>query len=186
MTDDAHWEETLRALGAYLRNLETAAPAPRGSLKKAQKFLDQGVREVRQEIRRQEELRSRRVKGPRSPAAKIRYTIAVSRRGEALSEHRASNSPIRCPRHVYDAVAAALAEAGEPLAFPDLRDRADRLLNGDYREHELRVALRAWVAHDLVEHAQTRFGPKGPRSRFKAAARRLWRELKEQSTGCSA
>jgi hypothetical protein len=185
MTDDAHWEETLRALGAYLRDLETAAPPPRGSLRKAQEILDQGVREVRQEIRRQEELRSRRVKGPRSPSARVRYRIADSRRGEALSEHRASNSPIRCPRHVYDAVAAALAEAGEPLAFPALASAVESRIKADYREHELRVALRAWVAHDLVEHAQTQFRPKGPRSRFQTAARRLWRQLKEQSTGCS-
>jgi hypothetical protein len=103
----------------------------------------------------------RHPEGPETPARRERgqeYFVQRTHEGEFLTERRPSGSqPFRCPKDAYDAAAAILARADQPLHFDELLERLNQAMGDRQADYRLRVCLRFWLAHKLVERFRTRY-----------------------------
>jgi hypothetical protein len=103
------------------------------------------------------------------------YLVQQTADGAFLTERRPSGAqPFRCPRDVYDAAAQALATtAGQPLHFEDLLDRLNQLTHQRQPDYRLRVCLRFWLHHQVIERFRTRYRATDPAT-FPQTAATLW------------
>lgn len=114
-----------------------------------------------------------------APAAKETstqdYLIQTTREGEFLTERRPSGSqPFRCPKDAYQAAAKILAQAREPLHFEDLLQRLSSEMGERQADYRLRVCLRFWLSHQLIERFRTRYRAVDPQHFYQRAGE-LWR-----------
>lgn len=106
------------------------------------------------------------------------YLIQSTHEGQFLTERRPSGSqPFRCPKDAYEAAARVIAEADGPLHFEDIHDRLNRAMGERQADYRVRVCLRFWLNHRVIERFRTRYRAKEPGGFFKQAMG-LW----EQST----
>jgi len=119
---------------------------------------------------------SRETRPTRDDAPSQEYLVQQTADGAFLTERRPSGAqPFRCPRDVYDAAANALAAAaGQPLHFEDLLDRLNQLTNQRQPDYRLRVCLRFWLHHGVIERFRTRYRAKAPTD-FPQTATALWK-----------
>jgi hypothetical protein len=104
------------------------------------------------------------------------YFVQKTHEGEFLTERRPSGSqPFRCPKDAYDAAADILAHADQPLHFDELLERLNTAMGDRQADYRLRVCLRFWLGHKLVERFRTRYRVIEAKT-FSASARSLWEE----------
>jgi hypothetical protein len=104
------------------------------------------------------------------------YIVQKTHEGDFLTERRPSGSqPFRCPRDAYTAAAKVLAQASEPLHFDELLERLNGAMHERQADYRLRVCLRFWLGHKLVERFRTRYRAVDPKT-FIIAAQALWDE----------
>ena len=107
-------------------------------------------------------------------AATQEYIVQDTGEGQFLTERRPSGSqPFRCPRDAYDAAAKVLAGAAEPLHFDELLEGLNRQTGERQADYRLRVCLRFWIGHGLVERFRTRYRAKDG-ANFVERARAEW------------
>ncbi len=116
-----------------------------------------------------------------SPAERAQeYFVQRTHEGEFLTERRPSGSqPFRCPKDSYDAAAEILARAEQPLHFDELLERLNKAMGDRQADYRLRVCLRFWVGHKLVERFRTRYRVVDAGT-FLARAKSLWEEVVAQ------
>jgi hypothetical protein len=103
------------------------------------------------------------------------YLIQTTREGEFLTERRPSGSqPFRCPKEAYQAAAKILAQTREPLHFEDLLQRLSTETRQRQADYRLRVCLRFWLSHKLIERFRTRYRALDP-EHFYQQASELWK-----------
>ena len=123
---------------------------------------------------------------PDAPPAPIRrasaderaqeYFVQGTHEGDFLTERRPSGSqPFRCPKDAYDAAADILARADQPLHFDELLERLNKAMGDRQADYRLRVCLRFWLAHKVVERFRTRYRVIDAGT-FPASAKSLWEE----------
>ena len=117
-------------------------------------------------------------KSPQRPRGKIQeYQIQTSADGQFLTERRPGHSqPFRCPRATYDAAAEVVASAEGALHFDELVERLNAKVGDRQPDYRLRVALRFWLAGNVILRSRTKYKPVD-RTSFKETARRMWDEL---------
>jgi hypothetical protein len=127
---------------------------------------------------------------PIAPAASLdRLSVRTSRRYKiefggipsesVLAEFRPNaDSPLRCERKIYDAVARALAKADRPLKFPTLMKAVAKEPQRARANYQVRVALRFWGDPDvsLTERVRTRYVAKN-QGTFVQDAEQAWQKL---------
>jgi hypothetical protein len=102
------------------------------------------------------------------------YLIQKTDEGEFLTERRPSGSqPFRCPKDAYDAAARILSKATQPLHFEDLHDQFNSAMGDRQPDYRLRVCLRFWLHHKIIERSRTRYRPTDPAT-FLTHAGALW------------
>ena len=107
------------------------------------------------------------------------YEVQNSPEGQFLAEHREGEGvPIRCPREVYEATADELAAASQAVHFDHLLERVSQRLSQRQPDYRLRVAMRFWLHHKLIERSRTRYRP-AERATFRQRARELWQRAAE-------
>src|SRR3954469_19660798 len=80
------------------------------------------------------------------------YVVQETPEGPFLAERRPSGAqPFRCPKPTYEAAARLLSGAAEPLHFDDLLNQVSEGLGERQAEYRLRVCLRFWLHHKLVQ-----------------------------------
>lgn len=109
-------------------------------------------------------------------------TYRVERHGNAwfLAEYReGGRQPFLCPQDVYDALAAVLAEATEPIHFEVMQEGLARHLGRTPPDYLPRVCIRFWMSIEppLVEKIRTRYRAIRP-AKLVQDARREWRQLR--------
>src|SRR5437762_1071749 len=105
------------------------------------------------------------------------YIVQKTPEGDFLTECRPSGSqPFRCPRSADDAAARILAEARDPLHFDELHDRLNAATNERHADYRLRVCLRFWSNHKLIERFRTRYRAANPKALVQDA-QKLWEQL---------
>jgi hypothetical protein len=108
------------------------------------------------------------------------YEIQGTDDEQFLIERRPGHSqPFRCPRATYEAAAAVLSEAQGPLHFDELMDRLNARLPQRQPDYRLRVALRFWMAAQVVTRQRTRYKAVSPRE-FTQGSARLWDDLRAE------
>jgi len=86
------------------------------------------------------------------------YLIQSTSDGEFLTERRPSGSqPFRCPKDAYEAATKIIAEAAEPQHFEELLEKFNTEMKERQADYRLRVCLRFWLSHGLVERFRTRY-----------------------------
>ena len=116
-------------------------------------------------------------RGTRRNGQSQEYVIQRTAEGEFLTERRPTGSqPFRCPKDAYLAAAKLLADAGGPLHFDELLDRLNAAMRERQADYRLRVCLRFWGQHRLIERSRTRYQAAEP-GRFVADAERAWDDL---------
>ena len=163
------WQSQLDELRALIEN----APArPRGALAK----LKQLEASIQAEIETIEDARRRRIVGPRARVRAAIYTIEDSPRGPALTERRNSDArPFKCPKSVYEAVSAVLAESKVPVGFQDIKAKASKRLRQELPDYAIRTPLRFWSTIGLLEHQQARFLRVGTKAEFMRDVKASWK-----------
>jgi hypothetical protein len=105
------------------------------------------------------------------------YVLQTTQEGEFLTERRPSGSqPFRCPKNVYDAAAEILVQTRDPLHFEEILQRLNTATGQRQGDYRLRVCLRFWVSHQIVERFRTRYRAMNPDT-FQQAAKGLWNGL---------
>jgi hypothetical protein len=105
------------------------------------------------------------------------YIIQKTPEGDFLTERRPSGSqPFRCPKPAYDAAARILAETRDPLHFEELLDRLNTATNERHADYRLRVCLRFWAQHKLIERFRTRYRAANAKT-LVHDAQNLWEQL---------
>lgn len=112
------------------------------------------------------------------PRGKLQeYQIQASADGQFLTERRPGHSqPFRCPRETYDAAAEVVASAENALHFDELVERLNAKVGDRQPDYRLRVALRFWLAANVILRSRTKYKPVD-RTTFRETARRMWEEL---------
>jgi len=129
---------------------------------------------IESEINRLQDTR-RRIVGPRARVRAATYTIEDSPRGPALTERRDSDArPFKCPKSVYETVAAVLAEGKVPVGFQDIKAKASKRLCQELPDYAIRTPLRFWSTVGLLEHQQARFLRVETKAEFLQATRKAW------------
>ena len=106
------------------------------------------------------------------------YIVQDTGEGQFLTERRPSGSqPFRCPRDAYDAAARVLAGAAEPLHFDELLEGLNRETGERQADYRLRVCLRFWIGHGLVERFRTRYRAKDAAA-FAEQSRAAWEKAR--------
>jgi hypothetical protein len=104
------------------------------------------------------------------------YFVQKTHEGDFLTERRPTGSqPFRCPRETYTAAAKVLAQTAEALHFEELLDRLNGAMRERQADYRLRVCLRFWLGHKLIERFRTRYRAADPKT-FVTAAQTLWDE----------
>ena len=107
-------------------------------------------------------------------AGQQEYVVQATADGPFLTERRPSGSqPFRCPKDAYDAAVRILAESREPLHFEEIHDRLNAAMGERQADYRLRVCLRFWAGHKVVERFRTRYRAVDPAA-FVNDAERLW------------
>ena len=102
------------------------------------------------------------------------YVVQKTDEGDFLTERRPSGSqPFRCPKHAYDVAAQILSKATQPLHFEELHERFNAAMGDRQPDYRLRVCLRFWLHHKIIERFRTRYRPADPHT-FLAHAGALW------------
>jgi len=112
----------------------------------------------------------------RTPAAQPsqEYVVQKTDEGDFLTERRPSGSqPFRCPKNAYDAAAQILAKTTQPMHFEDLHERLNTAMGERQPDYRLRVCLRFWLHHKIIERSRTRYRPTEPAT-FLTHAGALW------------
>ena len=100
---------------------------------------------------------------PQQQQPQQEYIVQDTGEGQFLTERRPSGSqPFRCPQDAYDAAARVLGKAPEPLHFDELLEGLNRETGERQADYRLRVCLRFWIGHGLVERFRTRYRAKDP------------------------
>jgi hypothetical protein len=111
---------------------------------------------------------------PKSPQ---QYQLERTAEGEFLTEHRPGHSqPFRCPRSTYDTAAQLLANAEQPLHFDEFAEQLNTRLGSRQPDYRLRVALRFWLRHKLVDRTRSKYRPADPNT-FLHQSADLWQSL---------
>jgi hypothetical protein len=116
------------------------------------------------------------------PASRARgklqeYRIQTSADGAFLTERRPGHSqPFRCPRATYDAAAEVVAGAEQALHFDELVERLNARMGERQPDYRLRVALRYWLAGNVILRSRTKYKPLD-QTTFRETARQMWEEL---------
>lgn len=114
---------------------------------------------------------------PKPRARMQEYQIQTSADGQFLTERRPGHSqPFRCPRATYEAAADVVAAAEQALHFDELVERLNAKTGERQPDYRLRVALRFWLAGNVLLRSRTKYKPID-RPAFRDTARRLWDEL---------
>jgi len=129
------------------------------------------------EIDTLDDVRRRRIVGPRARVRAATYTVEKSRRGPALVEIRpdASARPYKVPLPYYRAVAAEVASTAEPQLFATIKASASRRMGEELPDYIARVSLRFWSASGLVDHKGARFTRVGTKAEFTRRVRDAWK-----------
>ena len=101
-------------------------------------------------------------------------------KGPWLVEAREGNrQAFLAPWDVYVAAAEALSHFDKPVLYGELMGEVAQVLGGSLPDYFLRVCLRCWLEHGLLDRRSRRYSPATPLKpgTFKRAAIRLWREL---------
>ena len=152
--------------------IESASSRPRGAIAK----LKQLEASIQAEIETIEDARRRRIVGPRARVRAAIYTIEGSPRGPALTERRDSDArPFKCPKSVYEAVAAVIAESKVPIGFLEIKAKASKRLSQELPDYAIRTPLRFWSTIGLLEHQQARFLRVGTKAEFMRDAKASWK-----------
>jgi hypothetical protein len=102
------------------------------------------------------------------------YLIQKTDEGEFLTERRPSGSqPFRCPKDAYDAAARILSKATQPLHFEELHEQFNTAMGDRQPDYRLRVCLRFWLHHKIIERSRTRYRATDPAT-FLTHAGALW------------
>jgi hypothetical protein len=105
------------------------------------------------------------------------YIVQKTPEGDFLTERRPSGSqPFRCPKPAYDAAARILADAREPLHFEEFLDRLNSATGERHADYRLRVCLRFWGQHKLIERFRTRYRALNAKTLVQDAEK-LWEQL---------
>jgi hypothetical protein len=105
------------------------------------------------------------------------YIVQKTSEGDFLTERRPSGSqPFRCPKPAYDAAAKTLADAHEPLHFEELLDRLNAATGERHADYRIRVCLRFWGQHKLIERFRTRYRALNAKT-LVPDAEKLWEQL---------
>jgi len=116
----------------------------------------------------------RRAKGDGQSPPQQAYVVQDTAEGQFLTERRPSGAqPLRCPKDAYEAAARVLARATEPLHFEELLDGLNKETGERQADYRLRVCLRFWLGHGLVERFRTRYRAKEADG-FAARAMQEW------------
>ena len=110
-----------------------------------------------------------------------RYAIEPVAGTEVLAEYRTDDeNPFRCPRPAYDALARVLRRTTTAVKYAELTKLLGRDLKPAQADYQVRVALRFWGDRSigLIERVRARYAP-GDAKVFEAAAKQVWRRLKE-------
>lgn len=167
---ESDWKSTLDELRTLI---ERSPSRPRGALSK----LKQLEASIQAEIETIEDARRRRIVGPRARVRAAIYTIEDSPRGPALTERRDSGArPFKCPKSVYEAVAAVLAESKVPVGFKDIKAMASKRLRQELPDYAIRTPLRFWSTIGLLEHQQARFLRVGTKAEFMRSVKASWKQ----------
>lgn len=112
------------------------------------------------------------------PRGKLQeYRIQTTADGQFLTERRPGHSqPFRCPRQTYDAAAEVVAAADPAMHFDELVERLNARMGERQPDYRLRVALRFWLAGNVILRSRTKYKPLDRRT-FVETATRLWDEL---------
>ncbi len=104
------------------------------------------------------------------------YFVQKTHEGDFLTERRPTGSqPFRCPSDTYTAAAKVVAQATEPLHFEELLERLNGAMRERQADYRLRVCLRFWLGHKLIERFRTRYRAADSKT-FVTAAQTLWDE----------
>tara|TARA_R110002072_G_scaffold42064_11_gene118048 strand:+ start:71168 stop:71725 length:558 start_codon:yes stop_codon:yes gene_type:complete len=161
-----------------LRELIKSSPSrPSGALAK----LNELEASVQEEIGIIEDARRRRVVGPRARVRAAIYTIEDSPRGPALTERRDSDArPFKCPKSVYEAVTAVLAENKVPVGFQDIKAKASKRLRQELPDYAVRTPLRFWSTLGIIDHQQARFARVGTKVEYMRSTRLAWKSASQE------
>lgn len=174
MPRSATHNQTWRAVLAEIR--EHAKRTGTGRFKLLRK-LDELEHAVIFEIDALDEARRRRIIGPRARVRAAIYTVEESPRGPALTERRDSDArPFKCPKPIYDAVAAAVGVSPKPRSFQAIKAHVESRLDEPLADYAVRTPLRFWSLLGLIHHEQARFTRVGTKVDFIRSARSSWRE----------
>jgi hypothetical protein len=114
---------------------------------------------------------------PTTPQQQQEYIVQKTPEGDFLTERRPSGSqPFRCPKPAYDAAAKILAHAHDPLHFEELLDHLNAATGERHADYRLRVCLRFWSNHKLIERFRTRYRAANPKTLVQDA-QKLWEQL---------
>lgn len=171
-----------RPLAVQLRNdiasIRTPAGATPAAAARALRRLDELEAAVKDRLDAELDARRRRVVGPRAAERPTVYLIEPSPRGDALTEKREGVArPMKVPAPIYRTVATVVAGLDAPARFEDILAAVERAASDRVAPYCVRVPLRFWVATGLITHAQARFAPALPPSRFETESRRAWRRI---------
>ena len=77
----------------------------------------------------------------------ITYIVEKTQQGEVLTENRVGgkSKPFRCPKAVYEALAAVLGETERPLAVDEIMTAVEERLGMRPADHQVRAVLRFWL-----------------------------------------
>lgn len=108
---------------------------------------------------------------------RIEYVVERTQQGEVLSETRLGgrSKPFRCPKNVYDALAAILDEADRPLALDEIMAAVEARMGDRPADHQVRVALRLWLHVAVVTRNRARY--RALTASFEVTGTELWMRL---------
>lgn len=125
-----------------------------------------------------EERRNEIVRPSRRGTGEISYLVEKTQQGEVLTEQKAKSKPYRCPKAVYESVAAVLAAADRPLLMDEIIAATATRFGDRPADHQVRVALRVWmhVQPPLLTRSRARYKA-SDQGRFLDLAQQLWSSL---------
>jgi hypothetical protein len=183
MTDTPdRWQQDISQIRQALARLLRQTSDPQEPVGRALELLEQLDGDVRLAL-------AKAARWPRkAPETQVRrnqpkeYRVERHGGGEFLAEHRqGGRQAFLCPRDVYEAAAAILAETDQPRHFEVLLERLSAQLGRTISEYLLRVCLRFWMGlrPALAEKTRTFYKAVRPAGMTRDA-KRAWRELTGQ------
>lgn len=110
----------------------------------------------------------------------IGYSVEKTQQGEVLTElrHGGKSKPFRCPKKVYEGLAAVLGEADRPLLLDEIMSALETQIGDRPADHQVRVALRLWmhVQPPLVTRSRARHRADS-QDEFLGRVTQLWQQL---------